>query len=398
MFPKDFLWGAATSSHQTEGNNNNDWTDWEKNKKTPFISGEACRHYDLFEEDFQIAKSLNHNCHRFSVEWSRIEPEKGVFDDSQINHYKDALNSLKQKNIKTVLSLHHFTNPLWFIKLGGWLDKNSSDLFQRFTEKIIQDLGENIDYWITINEPNIYAYNSYLSGIWPPGEKNPFLAKKVLENMALAHKKAYQLIHARSKQKPLVSIAHHMRVFSGYPKTIAPLNSIAAKTVDYFFNDFFLNKIKHNLDFIGLNYYTRDFIRFKISKPENLFIDIEKPILPETGKNSLGWEIYPEGLFKIASRLKKYKLPILITENGICIEDDSRRWDFISSHLKQIEKALSDDINIIGYLYWSLVDNFEWEKGFAPKFGLVEIDYNNFSRKIRQSALKFAQVCRKNSL
>ena len=399
MFPKDFLWGSSTSSHQVEGNNKNDWSDWENKKKTISLSGEACRHYELFDEDFKIAKELNQNSHRLSIEWSRIQPEKNSWDNNEIGHYKKVIESLKSKGIKPIVTLHHFTNPIWFSKISGWLNKDAPVYFEEYSHKIISSLSEDVSFWITINEPTIYAYNSYLSGIWPPGEKNPLKAKKVLDNMIRAHKKSYQIIHEYSKiDSPYVSAANHMRAFSKYPYGVPFLNSLSRKTVDYYFNFWFLERIREHLDFIGLNYYTRDFVKFNILKPENLFIQICQLDIINSSRNSLGWEIYPEGLFEILMNLKKYKLPVLISENGICTDNDKQRWNFINSHLREVKKALQKDVTILGYLYWSLIDNFEWENGFKPRFGLVEVNYQDFSRKIRESAKKFSEVCRLNSL
>ncbi len=403
IFPQNFLWGAATSSYQVEGGNKNcDWWLWEQESKLKDVSANSCRHYELYKQDFDLAKSLNHNAHRLSVEWSRIEPKEGEFSTSEISHYKEVIAALKDRNIEPVVTLHHFTNPLWFAKLGGWANKKSSFYFLRYARNIVEALSDKVRYWITINEPSVYIYYSYILGVWPPQQKSILKASQVQNNMAVSHIKAYKLIHSFYKNKgfpaPSVSAAMNMQAFTSCRKTL--WNKIAVYLRDRIYNRFFLERlIRHNaLDFIGLNYYSRTVVDVKKWGVSNLFFDTCTENHHSLKKNDMGWDIYPQGLSQLLISLKKYNLPVFITENGICTNDDALRWEFIREHLKNIFYSIGKGVNVIGYLYWSLIDNFEWDKGFSPRFGLVEVDYNTYKRAIRKSAEKFASVCKSGML
>ncbi len=398
-FPQNFLWGAVTSSYQVEGGNNNcDWWLWEQESKLKDVSAGACRHYELYKQDFDLAKSLNHNAHRLSIEWSRIEPKEGQFSSLEISHYKEVIAALRERNIEPVVTLHHFTNPLWFTKLGGWTSTKSSFYFLRYARNIVEALGDNVRYWVTINEPSVYIYYSYILGAWPPQQKSILKASYVQDNMALSHIKAYRLIHGIYKNKgfssPSVSAAMNMQVFTSCRKTLR--NQIAVYLRDKIYNRSFLERlIRHNaLDFIGLNYYSRTVVDVKGWSISNLFLDTCEENHDSLKKNDMGWDIYPQGLSQLLISLKKYNLPVFITENGICTSNDEQRWEFIREHLKSIAYSIDNGVNVMGYLYWSLIDNFEWDKGFRPRFGLIEVDYNTYNRTARKSAEKFAVVCK----
>jgi len=397
MFPKDFLWGAATSAHQVEGQNkNNDWWQWEQKNKSVGASGKACNHYELFNQDFDLIPQLNHNAHRFSIEWSRIEPEEGRFNEAELEHYRNVIDALLKRKIEPIVTLHHFTIPIWLSNKGGWLNKNIVKYFERYVEKIVNSFSGKVRYWITINEPMVLVHASYLTGIWPAGQKSLIKSCKVTKNLVLTHKKAYEKIHEIYKNKslgrPMVSIAKHFHLFHPCFYGVKFLNNFSTFLRNKSFNIHFLEKIKQHMDFIGLNYYTRDLVSFTILNFRELFSRDCTHIHGHPGRrNSLKWEIYPEGLFEISIILKKFNLPILITENGICTHDDNQRWNFIKEHIQQMEKAMNTGIPIIGYLYWSLLDNFEWREGFAPRFGLVSVDYSNFKRTVRQSAKEFGK-------
>lgn len=362
-FPKDFLWGTATSAYQVEGGIEN--SDWSK----VYPAGLACNHYDLYEEDFDLMKKLNQTAFRLSIEWSRIEPEEGKFDKKEIEHYRRYLQSLKARKIKTMVTLHHFTNPLWLGKIGGWTDKKVVFYFSRFAKKVFDEYKDLVDFWITINEPLIFASQSYLISLWPPQKKNPFLFLKVIENQVAAHKKVYTTFHKMDK-KALIGISKNNIYFEGAGSFVPR----------YFWNKYFLNKTKKYQDFIGLNYY--------FHRPQ----DKNKQV------SDIGWEIYPEGIYRVLKELKKYQKPIYITENGLADAKDKLRKDFIKNHLFWLHKAIEEGVDVRGYFHWSLMDNFEWEKGFEPRFGLIEIDYKTLERKIRPSALFYAKICKENAL
>lgn len=397
-FPQDFLWGAATSAYQAEGNNaNSDWWQWEKDTHRE-NSGMACRHYEFYKEDFQLAKNLHHNAHRISVEWSRIEPEEGKFSQAELQHYIDVILSLRARNIEPIVTLHHFTNPVWFSKVGGWVNRRASERFLRYCEFLVSALAKYVHYWITINEPNVYISHAYILGVWPPQVKSYLKAKAVENNMLLAHIKAFRLIHKIYRElncpRPCVSIAQNMMAF--LPCTQALKNRFAAMLRDKWYNFGFLDKaiLHKTLDFIGVNYYSRQLVEVKRWGINNLAADVCEKGHHPVKKNSLGWDIYPEGLYQLLLKLKKYRLPIIITENGICTQDDGLRWDYICNHLKNIYFAIEKGVPVTGYLYWSLMDNFEWDKGFGPRFGLIDIDYNTYKRTVRESARLFGEVCK----
>lgn len=402
-FPEDFFWGAATSAYQVEGNNkNSDWWEWEKRVALKEVSGEACRHYELYKQDFDLAKLLQHNAHRLSLEWSRIEPEKGKFSEKELEHYIDVILSLKERGLEPVVTLHHFTNPLWFAKLGGWENKCAALYFQSYVERIVLALGGQVKYWVTINEPMVYIYHSYVIGVWPPQEKSLSKAGKLTYNLIVAHLKAYRLIHDIHKRNnwppPMVSVAGNLQDFVPCINTLR--NKIAAYLRNINFNFKFLDRLAalKALDFIGINYYTRSLVETEGWGIKHLLLDICKKDHSRLKKNDMGWDIYPEGLYHLLLEFKKYKLPLFILENGICTQDDQLRWDFISSHLENLHRAMSEGVKVLGYIYWSLLDNFEWDKGFGPRFGLIEVDYRTYQRTIRESARKFCAVCRDNRL
>jgi len=396
-FPLNFLWGASTSAHQVEGGNiHNDWWLAEQGGALKEASNQACRHYELYREDFAIAKELNHNCHRFSIEWSRIEPQEGVFQDSEIEHYRKVITELRNLGIEPVVTLHHFTNPAWFSQRGGWTKLKLQRYFLRFVEKIVAEFSGEVKFWVTINEPLVYSSHSYLLGAWPPKEHSLFKTAKVTLNMAQAHIKAYRIIHKvyrdKGLERPMVSIAANLQAFEFCRPTLR--NKLAVYLRHKLYNLYFIETLlrKKALDYIGINYYGRNLADVESWGIGHLLLDTCKHNHYPLRKNSLGWDIYPQGLYKILVSLKKYNLPILITENGICTEDDELKWDYIREHLEQLLKSMKEGVNVLGYIYWSLIDNFEWAEGFGPRFGLVHVDYQNQKRTIRISAKKLMQV------
>jgi len=364
-FPKGFYWGAATSAHQVEGNNHNDWTEWEKSTNHP-VSGQACDHYNRFREDFDIAKNLSHNAHRFSIEWSRIEPEEGKFNEKEIQHYQEVINALRERGIEPFVTLWHWTLPLWVVKQGGWENKKTISDFVHYAEKITSSL-QGVKFWITINEPEIYPTNSFLVGKWPPQKKSFIISSLVTKNLISAHKKVFLTIK-KINSSAQIGIAKNNVCFDGLFSPFAR----------WWWNKAFLNHIQKHQDFIGFNYY--------FHKPQN-----KKGIFSD-----MGWEIYPKGIYRVLKELKKYQKPIYITENGLADAKDEKRAKFIQEHIKWIAHAMKEGVDVRGYMHWSLLDNFEWDKGFWPKFGLVEINYNTMERKIRSSAYEYKKIIDSN--
>lgn len=376
-FPEGFLWGAATSAYQVEGGINN--CDWAK----VYPAGIACDHYNRYEEDFDIAKSLGHNAHRFSIEWSRIEPEEGKFDEKEIEHYRNVIKALRARGMEPFVTLWHWTLPYWVAKMGGWEKRKTIKYFERYVEKIIEELGNDVKFWITLNEPEIYSGNSYLKGIWTPQKKNFISYFLVTCNLIKAHRKAYEIIK-KINPAAQAGIAKNNIYFEAYQNKF--VNRLLKKIIDWWWNFYFLNQIKNEQDFIGLNHYFHNRINRGFNKNENKKI------------SDMGWELYPEAIYYVLKDLRKYNKPIYITENGLADAADKNREWFIKESLKNIHKAIQEGVDVRGYLYWSLLDNFEWDKGFWPRFGLVEIDYKTMERKIRPSAREYKKIVAKNAI
>ncbi len=386
-FPDNFLWGTATSSHQVEGNNENSWTEWEKQGhiKDGSISGRACNSYEFYKKDIRLCKELNNSAYRFSIEWSRIEPKEDEFDRNELRHYQDVVIECKKNNIEPFVTIYHWTLPIWFAKKGGWLNKDAPVYFRRYTSKLAEALGRDVKFWCTINEPMIYSFNSYLKGKWPPQSKNYFKFRKAVKNLIKAHKLSYIVLHERNN-RCRVGIAKNNQFFEPYLNNF--INKKAVKIIDKFWNYKFLNKIKEELDYIGLNYYFHN--RIYIS----LFSYM--PMNKDESVSDMGWEIYPRGIYEALKGLRKYGLPIYILENGLADAEDSKRANFIKEHLRYVDRAIKEDVNVRGYFHWSLLDNFEWSEGYEPKFGLYEVDFKTFERKARKSAKVYAEIAKNN--
>src|SRR3989344_3580960 len=352
-FPKGFYWGASTSSHQVEGGNKNDWTVWEKEnaerlaceardfwepcqkEKFPemfdpnnYISGRACDHYNRYEEDFDFMKDLGMNAHRLSIEWSRIEPEKGKFDEKEIEHYRKVIYALRRRGIEPFVTLWHFTVPLWVLKNGGWMNRETSADFVEYVEYVVRHLGADVRFWITQNEPTLYSFATNLSIKpwldWPSvhgGYRGWFRMSRYL---VIAHKR----------------------------------------------------------------------IRAGFRNPRRWFNRNDNKVISD-----FGWELYPEGIYKVVKSASRYRVPIYITENGIADADDEKRAVFIKDTLAWLHKAISEGSNVMGYFHWSLLDNFEWASGFWTRFGLVEVDYkNNLRRRVRPSTYEYAKIIKANAI
>lgn len=393
-FPKNFLWGAATSAHQVEGGNKNDWTEWEKLGRIARgeQSGMAVDHFRRFREDFALAKELGHNAHRFSIEWSRVEPEPGRFDAHAIEHYREVINELRRLGIEPMVTLHHFTNPLWIARAKGWVNKRTVEAFVRYANKILESIGQDIRYWITLNEPTVYTSLGYINGYWPPERKNFIEAWIASRNMLAAHRRTYNNIHAVNPHA-LVGVANNLNDFVAVrPGHI--LDEGLRRFAEYWHGQWWLDRTATTQDFIGLNYYFHHPLKFRFTTPIKLFhvhARDDKPV------SDVGWQIHPEGLGRILRWLHtRYKKPIIVTENGIADAFDRIRAGFIRDHVEQVSNALSEGIDVRGYLYWSLTDNFEWREGFAPRFGLVEVDYKTMERRIRPSAYAYRKLCLTN--
>lgn len=384
-FPKNFLWGSAVSSYQVEGDIKN--CDWSKE----FPAGKACQYYSRYEKYFDLAKELNQNVHRFSLEWSRIQPSEEKFDRGEIEHCRKVLLALKKRNIKSMVTIWHYTLPLWLSEKGGWQNSGIVEYFQQYVEFVVEKLDDLVDFWITLNEPSIYIPLAYISGRFPPKKKNILSVPQVFFNFINAHKKAYSTIHNLNKNAK-VGIAENYSFIDAYNKK-SFLNNKIVFIWNFLNNHLFLRLTENYHDYLGVNYYFHS--RIKISP--SLFSPVE--IKNENKEVSdMGWEIFPEGIYYVIMDLKKYGLPIYITENGIADKTDKRRTKFITDHLKWTRKAIEEGADVRGYMHWSLFDNFEWDSGFAKRFGLIEVNHKTLETKIRPSAYEYAKICRENGL
>ncbi|MFA6551699.1 MAG: family 1 glycosylhydrolase, partial [Patescibacteria group bacterium] len=313
----------------------------------------------------------------------------------ELHHYQKVIAECRRNGLEPLVTLYHWTQPLWFAKLGGWLNKQSPVIFRRYVEQVVKVFGNDVTFWCTINEPMIYAYNSYWLGKWPAyaeasaGKpsffKRFFSFKKVLKNLAAAHKLAYFTLHERNSRCQ-VSIAKNNQFFEPYLDTW--LNLTAVNFVRNFWNHYFLNKIKDTLDYIGLNYYFHNLV----------YVSFSGYVLMNENKevSDLGWEIYPPGLYEVLKELQIYNLPVYILENGLADARDAKRADFIREHLRAAHEAIAEGVNVRGYCHWSLLDNFEWADGYEPKFGLYEVDLKTFKRTPRPSAKVYSEICKNN--
>lgn len=405
-FPPDFLFGAATASHQVEGGNvASDWWQWERSRPretelhrrkldpSEFISGEACDHWRRFEEDFAWAKHFGHNAHRFSIEWAKCEPEQGKFDEAAFAHYAAVLEALRQRGIEPVVTLWHFTLPQWLAKRGGWEVPDAIERFEKFVSRVVHDFAGQVRWWVTINEPTVYAWKAYAKGEWPPQVRSSARTQTVLARLLEAHRKAYEIIKFVDPVSS-VGIAHHITVIEpSRPRSL--FDDLAARAARAVAVNRPIAATLATSDFIGVNYYSRRRVRFSPTRPADWFIKTEPSVFVTS---DMGWEIYPEGLLRALRELGRYLKPILITENGIADATDTYRARFIVEHLRRVKQALDEAIDVRGYLHWSLLDNFEWADGFGPRFGLIEVNYENQKRTPRPSAGVYAEICRTGRL
>lgn len=405
QFPKKFLWGASVSAHQVEGKTHNQWTVWElenakslaaqaeyqwqdldnwpsikKPAKDPnnYISGRAVDHYNRYEEDFDLLKKLNMNAFRFSIEWSRVEPTEGAWNVEAIQYYKKYVAELKKREIEPVVTLFHFTLPTWFAAKGGFEKRSNIQYFERFAEKIMQELGLSVRYVTVINEPEVYAYESYMAGHWPPNVSSKWRMWRVLSNLATAQNRVADLLHGMNRRYK-VAVAKHSCYF--YAGDDAWLSRKSAEIMQYFQDDYFLRKVVKKSDFIGVNFYFSNRIYgYRVHNPEDRVSDI-------------GWDLSPADIQLALERLsEKYKKPLMVTENGLADATDEQRQWWLTQTLIGMQKAMDNGVRLDGYLHWSLLDNFEWSKGMWPKFGLIEVDEKTLERKPRASAIWFAKI------
>jgi beta-glucosidase len=418
-FPQGFLWGISTAAHQVEGGSNNQWSAWEAagRIKSQDRCGLACDWWNNAERDFDIARELGINALRLSVEWSRIEPQPSRFDSQALSRYREMLEALHQRGIRPVVCLHHFSHPQWFEQTGAFLSRSAPELFERFTRKVVEALGDLCNFWITFNEPNVFATLGYVTGEFPPGRKGEIrTALRVMSSQARAHSRAYAAIH-QIQPDAQVGWAQHYVVFQ--PVHAGPDRWIA-NLLSQIFNEGFMQLIekgrfafpfslldgsapeaKGKTDFVGLNVYGRFHVAFDLRFAAQLLGRVFVP--PEVPQGDPGvekpyGEAYPGAIRVAVERAARLAKPIYILENGIPDAQDRLRPWLIVNALREVHALLQEGHDIRGYFHWTLTDNFEWSEGWRLRFGLVNLDPITQERTIRPSGFLYSEIIRRNGL
>ena len=415
--PADFLLGTATAAHQVEGGLDNDWARWARDEPSRIRDGSdasiACDHYRRYRDDLEQLASLSQNAHRFSVEWARIEPQPGCFERAELDHYADVVRTCRRLGMEPVVTLQHFSLPVWLAERGGVLHPEAPRLFARYVAACVERFGDSVTWWITINEPNVLAFMGYLFGAWPPGESSMprlFAALRALARMHAGGAMAIRRVARNHGWRARVSIAHSERPQRAGPRS-SPLDRATAVAPNWMFNRWFLHccrtgrlmppvgagqrvaGLRDSLDYLGVNYYTEDMIRFDRRSPAMLFArQLADPALPHS---SFEWSIDPAAMRRALNALwREFHLPLLITENGVADEHDDLRPAYITDHLNAVLDSMDDGTDVRGYLHWTAWDNWEWAEGYTKRFGLFSVDLETQRRSAKPSAALYADICR----
>ena len=382
-FPDGFLWGAATAAHQIEGNNTySDWWRAERAGLLPHPSDIACDSWNCWPDDVRLLKELGLNAYRLSVEWARIEPERGRFDPTALDTYRRQLEALGAAGIEPMVTLHHFTSPQWLADLGGWSSAEVVPRFVEYADRVAREFGDLVRWWITFNEPSILAFKAYIEGSWPPHQPRNLRGYiRLLRHAARGHLLARRRLLA-TRPDALVSMA-----FAIWPmqpvRRWSPIDQLMARLGDWLWQGRIIQRSLRWLDWIGVNYYSRTWVGWPWPAAP----------LGSGERTDFGWEIYPAGLYHVLRRVGRFGKPVVITENGIADADDRHRAAYIVSHLREVHRAIADGVDVRGYMHWTLLDNFEWAEGFTQRFGLATRD-----RQLRPSAQVYAAIARANAL
>jgi len=400
--------GTASAATQIEGGElDHSWMRWARRGhiRDGTSPARANDHYSRWQEDDRRMADMGMQIARIGVEWARIEPKEGMFDQAAIDHYVQEIRWLNEHGIKPLVTLHHFTNPMWFEKMGAFEKRANLQYFLRFVTRMVQAFGADVTEYITINEPNVYAMLGYYFGTWPPGKKRFFKAMRVMSVLTVAHVQAYQLIHALQRgmgvQDTRVSYALHMQVYEPQnPNKFT--HRLGAYLADRCFQGSVskamelgvfrwpirnLGKIKKGLycDFIALNYYTRATMEgFQTGTRRGV------PV------SDLGWEIYPQGIVECLRKLEQlHTLPIYVTENGTCDNRDAFRSRYLFEHLQALCQS---GLPVKRYYHWCFLDNFEWLEGESARFGLVRVNFTTQRRTVKQSGKFFAEIIKQGGV
>jgi beta-glucosidase len=391
QFPPGFRWGTATAAHQVEGGNvNNDWWAFEHRPGSPCAesSGDACDHWRRYPDDIALLASLGFDQYRFSLEWSRVEPAEGEFSRAALDHYRRMCATCLAHGIEPVVTFHHFTTPQWVAAQGGWHEAATVDRFLRFAERAVDALGDLIGRACTINEPNIGATVGYRLGFFPPGLVDESLYATARDNLRDAHRRVVPVLRAGPGDFPVgltLSMTDHQAVPPDDPEAVAQCDAMAAEMEDVFL------AATGGDDFLGVQTYSR------------MRLGPRGPLGPEPGVDvlTMGYEYYPEALAACLRRawaVTGGRLPLVVTENGIGTDDDAQRRAYVETALRGVLECLADGIDVRGYTYWSLLDNFEWVFGYRPRFGIVDVDRATQRRTVKPTGEWLGRVARANAL
>jgi beta-glucosidase len=385
-FPPGFVWGTATAAHQIEGGNvNNDWWDWEHDPNSGCVasSGDACDSFHRWPEDVGLVADLGLGAYRFSLEWSRIEPAEGEFSAAALDHYRRMCAGCLERGVSPVVTFHHFTNPRWLARRGGWEASDAPERFARYVERVVAALGDVIGWACTFNEPNVVAVLGYTVGLYPPGLEDE-IGRHIAVNEALvqAHRLAADALRAGPGSFPVGLTLSMEELVAGEG------GEMTRDAAEQILENTFLDAAAGD-DFIGVQCYERT-----VLGPTGPL-----PVPPGTRLTQMGYQYWPQVVEYTVRRAAAYTgIPVLVTENGIGTEDDRERIEFLTTALQCLHRCITDGIDVRGYFVWSLLDNFEWHLGFGPKFGLCAVDRSTFERKPKPSAQWFGEVARANAL
>ncbi|MFT3710157.1 MAG: family 1 glycosylhydrolase [Archangium sp.] len=416
-FPPDFVFGVATSAYQVEGGIENDWSDWEragKCKEPDARCANSVEHWQRFFDDVPLISKLGATAYRLSIEWARVEPKRGEWDEAAWTGYRERLEALVKAGITPVVTLLHFTHPKWFHVETPWHEKSSLVAWERYAKRCAELLdGLNV-HVTTINEPNVFLLGGYLAGMMPPGIADGRKAFAAMANLVRAHVIARHAILERPRAAgmaaPQIGIAQNMLLFAP-SRRWHPLDQALTRLAEGNYNHGFLEAIStgelrlqmpgftagrekidgaaKSSDFTGLNYYSRAHLRFITKAPWVQFEFLDRHA---RGLTDIGWEWYPEGFGQILRQLKRYGLPVWITENGLDDRSGARRSKYLYEHWKELLEARNDGVDVRGYLHWSLMDNFEWLEAWGPRFGLYRVNRSTMERQWTAACEYFRSV------
>ena len=387
QFPDGFVWGTATAAHQIEGGNvNNDWWDFEHDASSPCLesSGDACDSWHRWEDDLDLVRQLGFGSYRFSLEWSRIEPAEGEWSVAALDHYRALCAGCHDRGIMPVVTFHHFTSPRWLAARGGWEAPDAPERFARLCERAVAHLGDLVGAACTINEPNIVALMGYGYGIFPPGATDEGRRHRVNAAFCRAHRLAVETLRSGPGSFP-VGLTLSMNDYQAVEGGEAMRDELRLHMEDVFLD------ATAGDDFVGVQTYSR------------VRVDASGMMGPEEGVavTQMGYEYWPDSLqatIRRAWEVTEGRIPILVTENGIGTDDDDQRRSYVTEALQGVAACIAEGIDVRGYTYWSLLDNFEWVLGYGPTFGLVAVDRHSFVRTPKPSAAWLGSVARANAL